>query len=116
MAGTVEVSRYDIRRLARFLGLTTVRFEDKHIVEVTRRGIKHIKSGDDACQFLSADRRCTVYEARPKDCREYVCWNQDDTAVYDFAKFLQLPIAKQQKSEKAARAAAARGTRPKAKR
>jgi hypothetical protein len=118
MAGLVEVSAYDIRRLAKHLALSAPEFEEKHIVEVTRRGKKHIKSEFGTCQFLSADHRCTVYEARPKDCREYVCWSQDDTVVYDFAKFIQLPVARQveldeeaAKAEKAAKAEAARKRR-----
>ena len=32
---------------------------------------------------------CGVYEARPTDCRGYVCWNQEDETVYDYAVFLQ---------------------------
>lgn len=93
MAGYVEVTRHDIRRLAKHLGLTPAQFEAKHIVEVTRRGKKRIKDADRTCQFLAADRSCTVYKARPKDCRGYVCWDQDDTTVYDFARFSQLGIA-----------------------
>lgn len=89
MAGYVEVSRADIRRLARFLGLTVPEFERRHIVETTRKGAKRIKSGYDTCQFLGEDRLCTVYEARPRDCRGYVCWNQQDQTVYEFARFLQ---------------------------
>ena len=94
MAGYVEVSRNDMRRLARFLDVTVAEFETRHIVERTRKGSKRIKTGTGTCQFLGKDRRCTVYEARPRDCRGYVCWNQDDTTVYDFAKFFQIPVAK----------------------
>jgi Fe-S-cluster containining protein len=93
MAGYVEVSQYDIRRLARYLGLGPAEFEKKHIVKVTRRGRKRIKSAYETCQFLGPDRTCTVYEARPRNCREYVCWDQVDTTVYDYAKFLQMPVA-----------------------
>lgn len=89
MAGYVEVSRADIRRLARFLGLTVPEFERRHIVERTRKGKKRIKSGYNVCQFLGEDRLCTVYEARPRDCRLYVCWNQQDDTVYRFAEFFQ---------------------------
>jgi len=92
MAGYVEVSRQDIRRLAKALGITVRQFEERHIVEVTRKRRKLIKSGYDTCQFLAADRTCTVYEARPKNCREYVCWDQDDTTVYDFARFSQMSV------------------------
>jgi hypothetical protein len=96
-AGYVEVSRNDIRRLAKFLGLTVPEFEQRHIVERTRKGSKRIKTGFATCQFLGADRRCTVYEGRPRDCRGYVCWNQDDNTVYEFARFFQTPVAKLRK-------------------
>lgn len=101
MAGYVHVRRRDIRRLAKFLDLTVREFEERHIVEVTRKGERLIKSGDDTCQFLAGDRTCTVYEARPTDCREYVCWDQDDMTVYEFARFFQMPVARLRKVEKA---------------
>ena len=77
MAGYVHVSREDIRRLARHLGLTVPEFEKRHIIEKTRKGEKRIKQGYKTCQFLGENRMCSVYEARPKDCRGYVCWNQE---------------------------------------
>jgi len=92
-AGYVEVSRNDIRRLAKFLGLTVREFEARHIVERNRKGSKRVKSGFGTCQFLGENRRCTVYEARPRDCRGYVCWNQEDTTVFEFARFFQSPVA-----------------------
>ncbi len=92
MAGYVRVSRDDIRRLAKFLKLTVPEFEKRHILEVTRKGEKRIKSGYKTCQFLGPDRLCTVYDARPNDCRGYVCWNQPDETVYDYAVFLQSPV------------------------
>jgi Fe-S-cluster containining protein len=99
VAGYVEVHRPDIRRLADHLGLTVKAFEEKHVVEVTRKGEKLIKSGYDTCQFLSEERRCTVYSARPRDCREYVCWDQHDSTVYDFAYFYQKAIGAQRRAE-----------------
>ncbi len=99
MAGYVEVSKYDISRLARHLRLTVKAFEEKHIVYVTRSGKKRIKDGYDTCQFLGKDHACTVYEARPTNCREYVCWDQHDKEVYDFARFLQIPAAELRKKE-----------------
>ena len=42
---------------------------------------------------------CGVYEARPNDCRGYVCWDQDDKTVYEFARFHQLPAAQLRKKE-----------------
>jgi Fe-S-cluster containining protein len=94
MAGYVRVSREDIRRLAKHLGLSVPEFERRHIVEVTRKGEKRIKQGLKTCQFLTEDRLCGVYEARPNDCRGYVCWNQEDETVYHYAVFLQQPVAK----------------------
>ncbi len=99
LAGYVEVRRGDITRLAKHLGLTAREFEEKHVVEVTRKGEKLIKSGYDTCQFLGPERRCTVYSARPTDCRQYVCWDQHDSTVYDFAYFYQKGIGTQQRAE-----------------
>ena len=99
MAGYVSVSRADIRRLAKHLGLTVPEFEAKHIVEKTRKGDKRIKSGYDTCQFLKPNRLCGVYEARPKDCRGYVCWDQQDDTVFRFAQFYQVPVGKVRRSE-----------------
>lgn len=99
MAGYVEVSNYDIRRLARHLGLTVGQFEEKHVVHVTRAGKKRIKDADITCQFLSKTRSCTVYEARPTNCRGYVCWDQDDKEVYEFARFMQMKPAELREKE-----------------
>lgn len=111
MAGYVEVSRADIRRLARFLGLTVRAFEERHIVERTRKGARRIKSGHAVCQFLTEDRMCGVYEARPRDCRGYVCWDQPDDTVYQFARFFQTSPAELRREEAAERAAATRAPR-----
>ncbi|HXF03490.1 MAG TPA: YkgJ family cysteine cluster protein, partial [Arthrobacter sp.] len=81
------------------LGLTVPAFEAKHIVEKTRKGEKRIKAGYDTCQFLKANRLCGVYEARPTDCRGYVCWDQDDDTVYRFAQFYQTPVATVRRDE-----------------
>lgn len=105
MAGYVEVSRADIRRLARFLGLTVREFEEKHIVERTRKGSKRIKSGESVCQFLREDRMCGVYEARPRDCRGYVCWDQEDDTVFQFARFLQATPEELRREEQAEKTA-----------
>jgi Fe-S-cluster containining protein len=93
MAGYVRVSREDIRRLAKFLNLTVREFEERHIVERTRKGEKRIKTGTGTCQFLGDNRRCTVYAGRPRDCRGYVCWNQEDTTVFEFARFFQTRVS-----------------------
>jgi hypothetical protein len=40
-----------------------------------------------------------VYEARPRDCRGYVCWNQEDTTVFEFARFYQTAVAELRKDD-----------------
>lgn len=92
MAGYVRVGRDDIRRLARHLGITPAEFERRHVVEVTKKGEKRIKEGYKTCQFLDPNHMCSVYEARPRDCRGYVCWNQPDETVYGYAVFLQTDV------------------------
>ena len=99
MAGYVRVSRDDIRQLAKFLNISVAEFEQHHIVEVTNRGEKRIKEGYKSCQFLTENRRCGVYDARPRDCRGYVCWNQADETVYRYAVFLQTGVAELREQE-----------------
>ena len=66
--GYVEESRNDMRRLAKFLGLTVRAFQARHIVRRTRKGSKRIKSGFGTCQFLAGRTAAApVYEARPRD-------------------------------------------------
>ena len=67
---------------------------------LTKKGEKRIKEGFKSCQFLTEDRMCGVYEARPSDCRGYVCWNQEDETVYDYAVFLQEGVGKLRDREK----------------
>ena len=105
MAGYVEVSPSDVTKLSRFLGISARAFEAKHIVHVTRAGRKRIKAGYETCQFLGSDRRCTVYPARPADCRGYFCWEQNDPTVYEYARFVQhlfaaCALRKQQRSKR----------------
>ena len=98
MAGYVEVSIRDVRRLAKHFGMTVPEVEKKHVVG--RRGRRYIKSYDETCQFLGEDRRCTVYDARPTNCRGYVCWDQPDRTVYEFASMALLPVRKLRQLER----------------
>ena len=93
------MSRDDIRRLAKHLGVSVADFEKRHVVEVTKKGEKRIKEGYKTCQFLDENHMCGVYEARPHDCRGYVCWNQPDETVYGYAVFLQTGVDRLRKQE-----------------
>ena len=112
MAGYVEMSNYDVSRLAKHLGLTPKQFEEKHLVHVTRAGKKWLKDEHQTCQFLGANHSCTVYEARPTPCRGYVCWDQDDKTVYEFARFAQWSTKKVRETELEEAEAEGRKLRP----
>jgi Fe-S-cluster containining protein len=99
MAGYVEVSNYDVARLAKHLGLSPSEFKEKHLVQITRTGKMWLKDEHETCQFLGPDHNCTVYEARPTPCRGYVCWDQDDKTVYEFARFMQWNTGKLREKE-----------------
>ncbi len=103
MAGQVEVSRDDVRRLAKHLDLSISQFETKHVVKSDSNGRKCIKTDYETCQFLGGNRSCTVYRARPLNCRGYVCWDQSDKTVYGFASLAQLPVGTMRKLERHAK-------------
>ncbi|MBU4271523.1 MAG: YkgJ family cysteine cluster protein [Planctomycetes bacterium] len=61
-------SKADIRRIAKRLGMTATDFRTTYL-QTDEDGDLHLKSRP--CPFLAEDGRCTVYEARPRDCAEY---------------------------------------------
>src|SRR5690606_111767 len=89
----IEVSDYDIARLAKHFGISfetakkrfTYRYKTKDADEqILRHQRDHIYKS--VCRFFDRDeRRCTVYDARPNVCRRYpygsVC------GYYFFLKF-----------------------------
>lgn len=58
----------DIERLAKHLRIKAVEFVDKYL-KVDDDGDQVLKTTP--CPFLGYDNYCSVYEARPKACREY---------------------------------------------
>lgn len=58
----------DIERLAKELRIKAVDFVDRYL-KVDEDGDQVLKSSP--CPFLGYDNYCSVYEARPKACREY---------------------------------------------
>ncbi len=87
----IIVTQKDIRRLAKYFGLTQKEVRKK----LTKKGeepgervIRHRK--DEAygsvCRFLDRETRmCTVYESRPKICREFPGTKR--CGYWDFLKF-----------------------------
>lgn len=58
----------DIERLAKHLGIKPVEFQIEHlIIDEDGDFVLHTSP----CTFLNEDNTCSVYEHRPKACREY---------------------------------------------
>ena len=73
--GEVFVSGPEIHRLATFLRLSQPEFRKRYLRKVHgKHALTDQVSG--ACIFLSPDLKCTVYEARPDQCRTYPFWPQ----------------------------------------
>jgi Fe-S-cluster containining protein len=67
----VYVDQADRQRLAKHLGLTLAKFTAEYCAESD--GHYHLKEIARDCRFLE-DKRCTVYEARPTQCRTWPFW------------------------------------------
>jgi Fe-S-cluster containining protein len=74
--GFVWVTQEEIDALAARLKLSSADFERRFVRTVgIRRSLKERPNYD--CVFLDANRRCTVYEDRPKQCRTWPFWNSN---------------------------------------
>lgn len=75
--GYVYLTLEDRRRLARFLGLKTQAFTRSHCRKTD--GHFHLKEFTGPCPFLQG-KACTVYEARPAQCRTWPFWPENMNA------------------------------------
>lgn len=86
--GFVYLTESDRKKMSKLLKMKLLDFEVKYC-DVTD-GFYHLKeSGNPACMFLK-DNRCTVYEARPTQCRTWPFWPEVMSAKswkQDVAKF-----------------------------
>jgi len=78
--GHVWVDKEEIARLAEHLELSTDDFGAKYLRRIGRKySLIEIRSRDDstkkACVFW--DGRCTVYDARPRQCRTFPFWHEN---------------------------------------
>ena len=69
--GYVWVEHEEIEELAKFLGLSPGKFGERYLRKVGRRYSLLEKPGGD-CIFF--DSGCTVYPARPVQCRTFPFW------------------------------------------
>ncbi len=87
----IPVTDFDLKRLAKHHGVSVKKAEakftkygDEENPRVLRhRADEHFKT---ACMFLDQEtRRCTIYEGRPRICREFP--TQSRCGYYEFLKF-----------------------------
>jgi uncharacterized protein len=69
--GFVYLTKDDRKNMAEVLGLRTSDFTRKYCTKT--EGIFHLKDDGKACTFLK-NNRCTVYKARPMQCRTWPFW------------------------------------------
>ena len=71
--GFVFLTLEDRRRFAKYLKITTRAFTHKYCEN--RSGVWHLKEdpNDTDCMFLK-NKQCSVYEARPVQCRTWPFW------------------------------------------
>ncbi len=87
----IEVTAFDIERIARRFELTYRQAEDRFTKDDGKkkvRVLRHRKDSifDSACMFLDQEkRRCTIYESRPGVCRKFPLGST--CGYYDFLRF-----------------------------
>ena len=75
--GYVWVNKEEIAKLAAQVGMTVPDFEAKYVRSVgVRKSLIEYENGD--CVFFDTQvRKCTVYEARPRQCRTWPFWDSN---------------------------------------
>lgn len=70
--GHVLLEEADIRQLAARLGLAEPLFIEQYThLASNRRQLSLVEDARGACVFLQPDQSCVVYEARPRQCRDF---------------------------------------------
>ena len=75
--GYVWVNQEEIEALAQRLGVDVAEFERKYVRQVgVRRSLIEFDNGD--CVFFDPNaRKCTVYDARPRQCKTWPFWDSN---------------------------------------
>jgi Fe-S-cluster containining protein len=78
--GVAWVSDGEQQALAKLLGLGLAEFASQHVRELTdpvsgarRKALRDREDG--ACELLDGSNECSVYEARPQQCRDFPHWD-----------------------------------------
>lgn len=72
--GFVYLTPQDRKEMADFLGMTVAMFSKLHCQRT--QGVWHLKEDpkNPDCQFLKGKKSCSIYEARPTQCRTWPFW------------------------------------------
>ena len=75
--GFVWVNSEEIVALALLMGLDVETFEDRYVRRVgSRKSLREFPNGD--CVFFDDQtRKCSVYSARPRQCRTWPFWDSN---------------------------------------
>lgn len=75
--GYVWVNQQEIDAMAARIGMPVAEFERRHVRQIgVRRSLKERKNFD--CVLLDPEtRKCTAYEARPRQCRTWPFWDSN---------------------------------------
>ncbi len=75
--GFVWVNKEEIAAIAAIVEMDVETFEDKYVRQIgVRKSL--VEFPDGACVFFDTDaRKCTVYEARPRQCRTWPFWDSN---------------------------------------
>jgi len=68
----VYLAEADLQAIAAHLGLTRAELLARHCER--EGGWIQLARSEQACGFLGADNRCTIYPVRPKQCRTWPFW------------------------------------------
>jgi hypothetical protein len=88
--GYVWVNQAEIAELARRMGVEADEFERKYVRKVgVRKSLVEFANGD--CVFFDGQsRKCTVYEARPRQCRTWPFWRSNLRTPEDWQHTCQI--------------------------
>ena len=74
-AAYIYLSSTDVDRLALHFGLSREQFLDQHCAR--DEDYTWLDAPQPACPYLDGERRCSVYEARPTQCRTWPFWKEN---------------------------------------
>ncbi len=72
MSGYVYLTETDLKRAAKFTGMTARAFEKKYVYR-TRHEMRFRKPPDKQCSFL-LENGCSIHPAKPTQCRTFPFW------------------------------------------